>query len=621
MNLLQIRDSFWTYPYSLFVGRRSIWGRVKEFYVSTRPFSYIITTFLIFIVISSMTLAQLPIVLGFNQNTFIEGVVTGISPSGNANGPAKLNPLQLSVSQLDKDIMELVYEPLIKVNQNGEVEPILAEKFTIDSSNKNERVYRFSLRRGVTWHDGTPFTTQDVAATFELIKELGSSGVPDIYASEASKNIRLEVLDDYVCRFIVENQTIPNFYELMAFKIVPSNRIEQYRNAILTGQYLGGNITLNGTGPYQLEGITEGEVRMVANKNYYLAAPKITKFIFKLLRNETEGLDAFRSGQLHAITNISNNSYQQLALIPNVGVIDSNIIYTQYYGIYFNLTETGRNEFKNAHVRKAFSEAIDRDLLVEKVLTHAEPAYGTIPPNSPYFDKEEQQPGYNKTDALALLKEENWTLENPDDTDHRLQTKSDQKLQFTLSYADNSDRTRLAEQIKANLQQIGIQIQLDPKSPTALMESRLRKDFELILLGVSTFVDPDRYEFFASGQLDVTNNDQAATDTTGLNISGYKSGKLVTDIDKQNKGKIIKIPLADKLLDQARKLSDTNITERKKLYSEFQSVLAEDIPVIFLYYPSMQYAVSKRVKNITLENISNSEERFDKAFTWEISYN
>src|SRR5690606_3000166 len=138
---------------------------------------YIVTTLVVVAVLSVVLLTQIQVVLGFNSDTFVEGVVTGVDTSGLPVGPNKLNPIQVDSTQLDKDIIELIYEPLIRVRQNGEIEPVLAEDYTQESES---RAYRFSLRKNVYWHDGKPLTTQDVYATFYLLKELAADNATNI---------------------------------------------------------------------------------------------------------------------------------------------------------------------------------------------------------------------------------------------------------------------------------------------------------------------------------------------------------------------------------------------------------------------------------------------------------
>jgi len=613
MNPLKLRDEFWDYPQILFVGKKSLWGELTTFYQSTRPFSYIITTLLVTLILGIILLTRIQSVLVNSQFTFVEGIVVGTDAAGDPIGPNRLNPLQTTNTQLDRDILQLIYEPLIRLDQSGNVIPILADNYSSQDT-KSGKTYRFSLRKNVYWHDGKRFTTQDIKATFDLIKELANSGVENIYGTQAAKNLELNILDDYICEFKVTKGTLPNFYELITFSILPAHLIKQYRDAIINGQYTGqGKLISIGTGPFILNDIAPDNVNLIANSKYYLGEPKIKNFQFKLLRNENEALTAIKSGEIHGIASLSNTFLTQAIDSPNMGLLSSDTIYSEYWGIYFNLTSTGSTLIKDKKVRTAFSQSIDRDILAKSFFTKAEVALGPIAQNSPYYAGDaNQQPKYNPNAAIQTLNNAGWTISQVTNSTNNSVVKIAQKnnipLKLTLAYADNPDKVRIVNSIVNNLANVGIQIILKPLSASELVTARTTQNFDLLLYGVSTFVDPDRYEFFHSNENQSGNN-------VGLNISGYVSEKSKPIIDPVKKKSVI-VPLVDVLLDEARKTSNNDT--RKEKYLEFQKILADEVPVIFLYHPSLDYLVSKRIKNIDLTNMYSEEERFINVQNWEI---
>ncbi len=606
MKNVGIRDIFWEYPNVFFFGDRSYFGRLASFYSSTRPFSYILTTGFIFLCLALAVMSGIEVLFSFNQNIFIEGVITGLSPSGDPRGPVRLTPLQTTNTQLDKDIMELVYEPLIRLDMNGDIIPVLAERFSIDEA-QNSKAYRFTLRKDVTWHDGESLKASDVEATFKLIKELGQAGIQDIYAAETMKDVEIEVLDNYVFRFTVTERTIPNFYELINFKILPGHLIEQYRNAILSGQFTGNErLKTVGTGPYRLTDIKTDNVVMSSNKSYYLGAPKIDQLVFRLFRSDSEALQALKSGQVHGITNITTDLSSELRRVPNLELVSSSIIYSQYWGIYFNLSEKGPASIKDKRARQGFSAAINREFAVQRVYDKADVALGPIPQNSPYYASNKQQPSYDRELARKRFSEAGWKLNT-----ERLLEKDGKVLELTLTFADNEDRANLVESIISDLAVQGVRVIPKPTSPQELLDVRVRGDFELLLMGVSTFIDPDRYEFFHSTQ--------SGTDS-GLNISSYKSTRTISDlVEKDGKTVVERIPLVDKMLDEGRKRSE--FSQRKERYDTFQEIIADEVPVVFLFHPSLRYIVHKRVKNVSLEDVRLLEDRFHSVKDWEIIYN
>jgi len=134
-------------------------------------------------------------------------------------------------------------------------------------------------------------------------------------------------------------------------------------------------------------------------------------------------------------------------------------------------------------------------------------------------------------------------------------------------------------------------------------EHIIPRSFDLILYGVQTFVDPDRYEFFHSSQIA----------HPGLNISSYASTeKRLTVIGNKTE----RIPAVDDDLEDGRKIVDINI--RKRRYQDFLRIIANEVPAVFLFHPVEAYAVNKRLKNVNISAIKSSEHRFDQISSWEI---
>lgn len=610
MNLIALRDNIWDYPSVLLIGKSSVLGRFISFYNSVRPFSYIFTTVIVTLLLGTIIATQIQAVLGFNKDTFVEGIITGTAENGDPIGPTALNPILVNTTQIDRDIMELIYEPLLRVNQDGNIEPILVESYSYDDQSKS---YRFSLRKNITWHDGQNFTTADVVATFDLLKELADYG---INGSNIAKRAEIEALDDYIFIFKIGGEIIPNFEELITFKILPAHQIEQYETALLASQYSKSERLVSiGTGPFILNTINSSQVKLTANDKYYGGAPKIKNFIFKLLRTPGEAVEAIKSGQLHGITNLSNELLDQLGEIPNMEFHYSDTIYTQYWGLYFELSEGGPEQLKDVNVRKAINQAINKEVIVRQVLKEATPATGPIPSNSPYFSEAFQQPKYNLAAARDILQKAGWNLVDREKNGQiqKIRAKNNRTLEFKLTYINNSDRRELVSLIKSDLAAVGIFITEDPIPVRDFPKAYTGKDWEILLQGVNTFFDPDRYEFFHSSQIP-----SGESQVNGFNFSSYKSSRQTRVIDDAQ-GKTVQVPLSDYLLDDARK--STSFDYRRPKYENFQELIYNDVPAVFLYHPTIRYYTSKRVKNIDMASIKTVEERLQSVENWEISYN
>jgi peptide/nickel transport system substrate-binding protein len=167
--------------------------------------------------------------------------------------------------------------------------------------------------------------------------------------------------------------------------------------------------------------------------------------------------------------------------------------------------------------------------------------------------------------------------------------------------------------IQANLLDVGIKVNLQKDTIRNISDAViLPKNFDLLLFGQETFVDPDRYELFHSSQINFPEFGGDVT-SSGLNISSYVSIAQGTEIAD---GELRKLPKVDKLLENGRSLIDR--TKRKEEYIEFQQIIYDEKPVIFLYHPIYFYCVNARVKNIDFTGLVNLEDRFDKVLAWKI---
>jgi len=139
------------------------------------------------------------------------------------------------------------------------------------------------------------------------------------------------------------------------------------------------------------------------------------------------------------------------------------------------------------------------------------------------------------------------------------------------------------------LENIGISMNIDAVSPAILSTSVLDgRDYDVLLTGLITGMDPDPYAFWHSSQ----------SQFPGLNVAQYTNRNV------------------DNLLEKAR--TTTDIAERGNLYVEFQDLLASDLPAVFLYQSVYTYAPSAKLQNIKLERIVRPADRFANVESWYI---
>lgn len=601
--IYSVRSYLWNIPYLLFVGNSSPVIRLTDLYKDSRPFSHFLTILFVAVGIVSLVSQNVNAFFKINTNTFVEGVIVGVDNNGELRQLNRVSPLIVSEIQLEKDLGELVYESLIKIDQSGNIKNVLIDNYeTLDNGSR----YRFHLLENVKWHDGETLTSRDVSATFKLLQQLENSAETSTIHSRAAVNMKLSVIDDYSFDIsFQENTVIPSFFEAMSFKILPEHMLTDVnpQNINTSDPIINRNPV--GTGPFRLQRVETQSITLRRNLQYRQdIAIEILKF--DLFPNEISAVNAIKSGQIHGLAGISIDNLRDLNNNYATQVLTSDVIYNQYWAMYFNLD----NElFADKKLRQAISSAINKDRIVETLLGYAEVSDSSIPKSSfAYADVNKYT--YDPVKSAELLEEIGWVL--PPGKLYR--EKDGKQLEFELLYVDNEDREKIATVINQDLAEVGINVKIVPESLAKVRDEYIiPKQFGSLLFGVQTFIDPDRYELFHSSQIS----------HPGLNISSYRSSREVLAVvpDPEKQGRVVtkKIPEIDDILDDARKI--TNKETRKTKYTLFQEILAEDVPVIFLYHPKETYIINRRVKNVDVSKISYLEERFDTIESWRIYIN
>lgn len=644
----KVRDFFWNYPEYFIGDERSVKSYLKALYKSSLPYSHFVGAFiLVFFVFLSIFVVDFKALLKANNNDLIEAVVMGVDDNGSIQKLTRINPILPSNVQLERDLSELIYEPLIRYEYNQTtngvwqptVEDVLAESVIKIREGAD---YQFNLRKDVVWHDGVPFTADDVIKTFDLISQI--EGRNEAYI-RAIKQLRWEELNPYTvrvctkgssdtktCNQTLDNPIFSNFLELISIKIIPAHKTKD-----ITTENIDSSIpelfrSPVGTGKYEFFRADDQSVKLVWNDRYYgqktvkdangktvlqKIVPNITTIEFRLFKTIEDAVVALENGTVHTFASNSTQYKVDLSNYPQIIQSVSPVLETEYWSMYFNLRKDpngnalGATFFQDQKVRTAISEAIDRRDIIQNALQGVgDEALGPIPQVSEYFNKDAGWKTYNPADANKLLDAAGWTFKNADK--YRSDTKGNQ-MAFSLYFVNTYDRLNVAKAIKRDLELVGINVIIDRRDQPGQDTSSSSPDgwslddinnqflsprlFDAILYGMDTFIDPDRYELFDSTQ-----------DKTGLNISGYIGS--VPSVRALNQ-KLVALPKVDKLLEDTRRLDpDKDKKQRVENYNIVQQLIAQDAPVVFLYHPQFIYYVNSRIAKIDLTNVSSLETRF-----------
>lgn len=483
-------------------------------------------------------------------DTLIEallGNIAGLIPNITADGAAH-------------EVGARIYNALLRYDRDLNPVGDLAESWTFSPDCLD---LTFRLRRDVRWHDGAPFTARDVVFTYQATID---PRTPSPYKVDFSEVERAEALDDHTVHVRYRRPYAKALTSWASHNILPRHLLAPY---VAEGRIREAPQNWSapvGTGPYRFAEIKAGErVVLVANPDYFDGRPHISRIVYRIIPSQAttflelkaHGVDA---ASLTALQYVRQTDYPAFRKAYN----KFNYPGSAYTYLGFNLRDP---RFADRRVRQAFAHAINKQELIDGViLGMGREATGPYKPGTwPYTDQVRRYP-HDPERARQLLAEAGWRERNAEG----ILVKNGQPFSFELlTNQGNDERKRIAELVQAALAQIGVDVRIRVIEWAALLKEHIRKrQFEALILGWGIGVDPDQYVVWHSSQ-------QAPEQ---LNHIGYAN------------------PEVDALLERGR--ASCRQQERVATYHRLQQVLAEDQPLVFLYFRDALQAVSSRVHGI-----------------------
>jgi peptide/nickel transport system substrate-binding protein len=301
-----------------------------------------------------------------------------------------------------------IYEPLTKRDANQKVVPGLASSWKA----LDDLTWEFKLRRNVKFHDGTPFTAEDVVATYKRVPNVPNS--PSSMATFTKPIVEMKIVDPYtiVFRTAAPHVLLPS--DLASVYIVPKAIAE----SAATEDFNSGKAAI-GTGPYKFaEYIPNQRVVLRANYAYWGGEEPWDKVTFKILSNPAARVAALLSGDVQMIETVPTSDIARFSADRNFALADkvSNRV------IYVHLNQWSdkpppfvtakdgkpleKNPFRDARVRKALSMAINRDAIVERIMEKKAVPAAQLLPDFFYGTSKKLKPvKYDPEGAKKLLAE------------------------------------------------------------------------------------------------------------------------------------------------------------------------------------------------------------------------
>ena len=501
----------------------------------------------------------------------------GSFSEGLVGEPRSINPLLLQ-TDTDRDLAQLVFSGLLKNDGRGNLVPDLAESFTVS---EDGLTYGFILRNDVKWHDGQRFTADDVVFTiataqnqdFSSPQRINWQGVETVKTGELSLELKLK---NPYAQF-VNNLTLGILPGHLWRDIKPANFILSELNQKPVG-----------TGPYQFDRLRKNRVgridsyELIANEDYHLGEPFIERIKFKFFLSEDDAIQSFNLSGVDGIGGISALNIKGLRFQGKVEI--KNLDIPRYFSVFFNQNQSEIISDKN--VRLALAHSVNKDRIMEMIngngLKISSPV---LPEIFDDFSKNIKIYDFNPGFSKQILANSGWKDSDGDG----ILDKNGRKLELSLVVPLRDEQIKVSEQLKRDWENLGAAINLVQVGVSELQQNHIQpRNYEMLLFGEVLNVEPDPFSFWHSSQ----------KKDPGLNLALYAS-----------KG-------ADKLLEEARQA--LNPVARISKYNDFQNLVIEDLPAIFLYSPSFIYAKPKKVKGFEDELLGLPSERFINVHQWYI---
>ena len=465
----------------------------------------------------------------------------------------------LTSDSASHEVGNFMYNGLVTLGRNLEIVPELAKSWEFS---KDCLTLDFTLNEGVRWHDGKPFSAADVVFTFETTMD---SKTPSPYKSDFQDVDKVEARGPNQVR-VTYKRPYAKALQSWALAMLPRHLLEQWvRDGKLREAPQNWTAPV-GTGPYRFKEMKSGDkVVVVANQDYFKGPPRMARIVYRIIPSQATIFLELKAKSVD-VASLTALQYQRQTEYPAFEKAYNKFRYpgTGYTYLGFNLKDP---RFADRRVRRAFAHAINKqELLDGVVLGLGREATGPFRPGTWAENPDVKGLPYDPKRAVALLAEAGWKERNGDG----LLMKDGVPFTFELlTNQGNDERKKVAEIIQAKLREVGVGVDIRILEWAALLKEHIKKrQFQAIILGWGTGPDPDQYVVWHSSQM---GPDQ-------LNHISYAN------------------PDVDALLEAGR--SSCVQADRVRYYRRLHQALADDQPLVFLYWRDSLPVVASRIHGI-----------------------
>ncbi|MBP3039070.1 peptide ABC transporter substrate-binding protein [Bacillaceae bacterium Marseille-Q3522] len=494
-------------------------------------------------------------------------------------------------------VIDFVYESLAELDENLAWKPLLAKDWSFEDDNKT---LVFHLQDNVTWHDGEPFTANDVKFTYEVIADQEYTGVRQDYAADlvgfeeynsgqAEELSGVEVVDKHTVKFHFKEPNVLALFRA-SMDIIPEHIFNKYAVKDLpAASEVVDFEKLIGTGPFKAsETVTNESYSLVRNEDYWQGKPYLDGVVWRVV-NQDLASGLLENGEVDVLMGVSSQDYEIVSSLENVEMYEAPAVSYQWLGFKLNRRPQEdiaakvinpehylpNEKFQDINLRQAIAYSINREGIAEGLLEgHGTVINGHIPPSSWAYNEDELNPySYDPGKAKEILDDAGYEdvdgdgfRENPDG----------EKLVLKIDYASGNDvRDKGTPIIAQGLEEIGLKTDLHMPMDLGSLIGELENDtdMDIFIAGWSPYTqDPNPKVFWDSKSI--------------WNVTRWNDDKQQSLLDAG-----IKTPEG---FDQAY---------RQDIYNQWNAYVNEQLPMLPLVSINNIWAWNSKIKNVTPEQL------------------
>ena len=486
-----------------------------------------------------------------------------------------LNPI-MHTDNASSKVNSMLYDGLTEINPEDLTSlPELAERWEVSD---DSLTFTFYLRDDVTFHDGEPFTADDVKFTYEAIlnediNSIRRSDIADILTPE-----QIVVLDDYTIQFQLSQVDAAFLCCKTTYGTLPEHILGELTPDEFNASEFN-TLAPVGTGPYMFrEWVKDDHVALVKNPNYFQGEPNFDFWYLKVVEDAIVEFAQLQTGEVDISENVDSSLWEEAVQQEHLECIPhARFGFTMYT---YQLDPEKTPLFLDVRTRQALLYALDRQALVDSlVFGLGRVAHSTMPELSWAFNPDnEPRYEFDPEKAKELLDEAGWKDEDGDGVReaHGVTGVEDgTPFSFVLNTnAGNTEREGVIVAAQQYWAEIGVDAQPTPIEWNALLAMLTETyEYEMIVVGFGWDTDPDQKTMWHTDSYG-----------GGFNMNTYSNQRV------------------DEVIDAA--LLTVDLEERKEYYYEMQQILAEEVPAAILYFKDGTGCYNKRVHEVNINDFN-----------------